>query len=196
MIGGDAVSHFTRDAIKDSFIKMLGEKRLDHITVKDIVVDCGVSRKTFYYYFEDIYDLLEKCMADLTRESLEHVVDLESFEKELLKLVEFVMNNKKAVYHLYYSLSRETMEDYLFNSSIVPIKEVVRHRATGTGCSEEDIEILSKLCANAFTSCVLRWIKEGMKTDFEYVLRRISVMFDGAFTAALKNAADYDKEKM
>ena len=58
MIGGDAVSHFTRDAIKDSFIKMLGEKRLDHITVKDSVVDCGVSRKTFYYYFEDIYDLL------------------------------------------------------------------------------------------------------------------------------------------
>ena len=62
--------------------------------------------------------------------------------------------------------------------------------------NEEDIEILSKLCANAFTSCVLRWIKEGMKTDFEYVLRRISVMLDGAFTAALKNAADYDKKKM
>lgn len=184
------MSRFTRDAIKDSFIKLLGEKRLDHITVKDIVVDCGVSRKTFYYYFEDIYDLLEKCMADLTRESLEHVVDLESFEKELLKIVEFVMNNKKAVYHLYYSLSRETLEDYLFNSSIAPIKEVVRHRSIGTGCSEEDIDILSKLCANAFTSCVLRWIKEGMRSDFEYILRRISIMFSNSLTTALQNAAD------
>ena len=30
----------------------------EKITVKDIVEDCGVNRQTFYYHFQDIYELL------------------------------------------------------------------------------------------------------------------------------------------
>ena len=43
--------NFTQKAIKESFIKLLNEKPLHQITVKDIVEDCGVNRNTFYYHF-------------------------------------------------------------------------------------------------------------------------------------------------
>ena len=36
-------------------------KPLDKITVREITEECGVNRQTFYYHFEDIYDLL-KCV--------------------------------------------------------------------------------------------------------------------------------------
>ena len=51
------MSKFTKQAIYASFLKFLNEKPLDKITVKDIVDDCGINRKTFYYYFQDMYDL-------------------------------------------------------------------------------------------------------------------------------------------
>ena len=48
---------FAKKAIRDSFIKLLNERPLSQITVRDIVDDCGVNRNTFYYYFQDISQL-------------------------------------------------------------------------------------------------------------------------------------------
>ena len=47
---GKALANFTQKAIRASFIKLLNQKPLSQITIKDIVDDCGVNRNTFYYY--------------------------------------------------------------------------------------------------------------------------------------------------
>lgn len=46
--------NFTRDAIIRSFLGLLNEKPVNHITVKDIVEDCGINRNSFYYHFQDL----------------------------------------------------------------------------------------------------------------------------------------------
>lgn len=45
------------DAIKEAFMHLLNRKPLDKITVKEIVEECGINRNTFYYHYDDIYDL-------------------------------------------------------------------------------------------------------------------------------------------
>ena len=47
------MASFTKKAIRDSFVKLLNEKSLSQITIRDIVDDCGVNRNTFYYYYQD-----------------------------------------------------------------------------------------------------------------------------------------------
>ena len=42
------MASFTKKAICQSFIKLLSERPIDKITVKDIVDDCGIARNTFY----------------------------------------------------------------------------------------------------------------------------------------------------
>lgn len=64
------MANFTKNAIKSSFLKLLNERPLSQITVKDIVSDCGVNRNTFYYYFEDIPKLVE----DIIVEDAEHII--------------------------------------------------------------------------------------------------------------------------
>ncbi|MBQ7596318.1 MAG: TetR/AcrR family transcriptional regulator C-terminal domain-containing protein [Clostridia bacterium] len=175
--------NFTKKAITDSFLKLLNEKKFDKITIKNIVADCGVSRKTFYYYFEDIYDLLQKYLADLTEESVKSIDDVESFEAELIKLMDFVMQNKRAVYHIYNSVSRERLEDYLYESSLPVMKATILKKLEGKSYDAGDADIFSKVCANAFTGSVLRWIKEGMPDDFEDMIRLVSSVFDSALKA-------------
>ena len=48
----------TKEALGNALKKMLSVKPIDKITVKDLVEECGVNRQTFYYHFQDIYDLL------------------------------------------------------------------------------------------------------------------------------------------
>ena len=58
------MANFTRNAIKSSFMKLLNDRPLSQITVKDIVNDCGVNRNTFYYYFHDIPSLIEDIIME------------------------------------------------------------------------------------------------------------------------------------
>ena len=41
------MASFTKKAIRDSFVKLLNEKTLSQITIRDIVDDCGVNRIPF-----------------------------------------------------------------------------------------------------------------------------------------------------
>ena len=56
--------NFTKMAIKATFIKLLNEKPLSQITVKDIVETCGVNRNSFYYHFQDIPALIEEIVTE------------------------------------------------------------------------------------------------------------------------------------
>ena len=50
----------TKNMIKDSFLKLLNRSNdIDKITVSSIIKQAKISRQTFYYHFQDIYDLRE-----------------------------------------------------------------------------------------------------------------------------------------
>ncbi|MBU8919283.1 TetR/AcrR family transcriptional regulator [Bacillus sp. FJAT-29953] len=55
----------TRKLIMDSFIEISGKKEFKDITIKDITTEAMVNRATFYYHFEDKYDLLEKVLSEV-----------------------------------------------------------------------------------------------------------------------------------
>ena len=52
-------SDITKNILAGSLKKLLKEKALNKISIKDIVSDSGLNRQTFYYHFNDIYDLLD-----------------------------------------------------------------------------------------------------------------------------------------
>ena len=60
------MANFTKQAIKSSFLKLLNEKPLNRISVRDIVEDCGINRNSFYYHFQDIPALLTEIITDET----------------------------------------------------------------------------------------------------------------------------------
>ncbi len=61
------MANFTARAIKASFIKLLNERPLSKISVRDIVEDCGINRNSFYYHFQDIPALIEEIITEQTK---------------------------------------------------------------------------------------------------------------------------------
>jgi AcrR family transcriptional regulator len=59
------VSSFTKEAITGAFLRLIGKKSLEKITVRDIVDECGINRNTFYYHFQDMYAVLEDLCRDI-----------------------------------------------------------------------------------------------------------------------------------
>ena len=53
------MSQATKRALAASLKGLLARKPLSKITISDITEDCGISRMTFYYHFQDVYDLID-----------------------------------------------------------------------------------------------------------------------------------------
>ena len=105
--------NFTRRAIKESFLKLLNQRPLNQITVKDIVEDCGINRNSFYYHFSDLPALVEEIMAEQVSAMVENHPTVDSVQEGSDAIVEFVMHNKRAIYHIYNSVSRDVFERHL-----------------------------------------------------------------------------------
>ena len=78
------MAKYTRQAIMLCLLKLLEEKSIDKITVKDICERCEINRNTFYYYFSDIYEVLDALIEYETEQSLKEEDAEASFYEELL----------------------------------------------------------------------------------------------------------------
>ena len=69
--------------IADAAVRLLTEKNVKKLTVKDIVEECHITRQTFYYHFEDIPHLLLWIMQRSIRQMQEEVRDKKTVEERL-----------------------------------------------------------------------------------------------------------------
>ena len=104
------MANFTKKAIVASFIKLLTERPLSQITVKDIVTDCGVNRNTFYYYFEDIPKLIETVVEEDAATIIQTYPTVENFGDCLEAVLDTALSKKRAVLHIYHSTNRDIYE--------------------------------------------------------------------------------------
>ncbi|MEA4986677.1 MAG: TetR/AcrR family transcriptional regulator [Anaerovorax sp.] len=67
----------TKERIKTAFLELYAKKPIDKITIKQVTEKAQINRGTFYVYYMDIYDLLEKIEDEviaLFKERIETVI--------------------------------------------------------------------------------------------------------------------------
>jgi len=89
----------TRKLIMDSFIELSGKKEFKDITIKDITSEAMINRATFYYHFEDIYDLLEKVLSEVLLVNLNYELyqNNELSEETFVSLFNAITNFQKSL---------------------------------------------------------------------------------------------------
>ena len=107
------MANFTEEAIKNKFMELLNRKPINKITVKEIAAECEINRNSFYYHFNDLPSLLEVILTDEAERFVEMHNEAGSIYEHLLDAIDFAIENKTAVYHIYNSANREMFEHYL-----------------------------------------------------------------------------------
>lgn len=98
----------TRERLLQAFLELGKEKPYEKITITEIVEKAGITRKTFYYYFEDIFALgeaaMEKFLEPVFKESMEIAEpkkSLKHFLKCLIRESNTIERAMHSPYHLY-----------------------------------------------------------------------------------------------
>lgn len=182
------MSQFTKKAIIDSFVKLLNQNTLDKITVKDIVDDCGVNRNTFYYYFQDIYGLLDELFMSEAQKVIDEEKIYDTWQEAFIQSAKFAFENKTAIYHVYTSISREKLERYLYRIAENLMMGFVEKEAETLPVKEEDVRFIANFYKFAVVGLILDWIQNGMEENPKLIVSKIGILFEGNIRASLLNS--------
>jgi AcrR family transcriptional regulator len=182
------VPNFTKQAIVNTFLELLNEKPFAKITVTDIVNRCGINRNTFYYYYQDMFALVDELLKMDMQKILSHHDLRSSWTEGFLEATTLVRQNKTAFYHLYDSVNRERLEEYLFDLSRTTVSNFINDQAEGRNISQEDLNNLTLLYTVCIDGIILQWLHDGMKQSPEAFLAEMAPILDGITDELLKRA--------
>ena len=171
---------FAKREIKNSFIKLLTERPISQITVKDIVEDCGVNRNSFYYHFQDIPSLLEEIIVEMTAKVIENLPEESTFEEKVTAALQEINLNKRMIYHSYGSSNREFYEKQLMKICEHVTRTYIRSREYSERVDSKDLEfVISYLKCELFGQ-LIDWLNHDMSYDIVEHSRILCRMFAGS----------------
>lgn len=183
------MKNLTKLAIRKKLLEKLEEQPLSKISVRMICDELGINHNTFYYYYADIYAVIQEYF-DENLESVEAVYSrTDSWELSFLEAVRPVMKNRRAVYHIYYSIRKEDLEQYLYSVSGNIMQAFVDSILPELPAKEEDRKLIAHFYRCALTNIVLHWIADGMKQEPKDMITRIGYLFNGSIEEALRRSA-------
>ncbi len=181
------MSDITKRAISASLKKLLREKKLNKITVQDIADDCGINRQTFYYHFQDIYDLVEWTCIEDTEKVLKENRTYATWQEGFLAVFYLAKEDKTFIENIYHSVSLELLEQYLYRLVYPLLKNVVDEKAKNYTVRDENKKYIADFYKYAFVGVLLEWIRNDMRESPESITDRVSKIVSGSIEAAFKN---------
>ncbi len=183
-------SLITKKALGNSLKSFMTKKPLNKITVRDVVEDCGLNRQTFYYHFEDIYDLLDWIYKTEAVESISQYRSYTTWTDGFYKIFLYIQNNKDFCYNTLNSLGRNHLDYYLYSVTNDLIMGVVNEVSQNMNVKQKHKEFIANFYTQAFTGLVIQWMKEGMKEDPKIIIEELNELIEGNFKKALERYQD------
>ncbi len=179
------MSLITKKAIANSLKKLMNTVPLDKITVKNIVLDCGVNRQTFYYHFQDIYDLLGWIYKTEVVGSISSYSTYDGWQKAFLDIFEYVRENKKFCMNTLNSMGRDHLEDFLYAQSFSLLMNVINEISANIDVPKKSKEFIANFYSFAFIGVLISWMKNNMKEDPELIISNIDKLISGDIRKAI-----------
>ncbi|MDE6397830.1 MAG: TetR/AcrR family transcriptional regulator, partial [Clostridiales bacterium] len=168
---------------------LLDSKPFAKITVKDVADECGISRNSFYYHFQDLPALLEEIVKDEMDRIIENYPSVETQEECFAVAAEFALANKRAAYHIYHSVNRDIFEQYLWKVCAHAVQTYLRPLFDSYGVADTDRGIIERYYCRAIFGQVSGWLAGGMQENIAEDNRRLCVLKKGMLEELLARSA-------
>ena len=189
------MSTLTKYALLNAFTDLLQKKPFNQITIKEITDACGIARMTFYYHFEDIYDMLNWAIEMKLQKAVDLNFTYDSWTKGYENVFNIILEEKQFFLKVFPSIDRHRVELYLRKIADRYAKQVAEEKSKllGISLSEHAKTFVAELYGSLMVTQLIRWLDEGMKAPHERLVANFSTLLRGSLESILKQAV-YFKE--
>lgn len=172
------MTNLTKRAMADALKQLLQKRSLEHITIQDVTDVAQVSRKTFYYHFHDIYDLVEWLLVEDCKILTQNHTDSGIWVRDVAIALNYATENRGWLLSIYQSMERPQLEGIL-RKIVGPLMEASFAEALGDRLvNEEDRRFVLDIFTYGVTGLFLSWVGDGMHSDAAFLQDKLVRFFE------------------
>lgn len=178
-----------KQAIINAFVELLNTCPINRISVIAVAKRAHISRNTFYYWYSDIYALIDDLFERETRKIIEDNKSITSWQEGFIHATKFASENRTAIYNIYNSDCRDRLNEYLYDVTFSDISDAVKHDAEGLRVDERDMDIIAHFYTSALIGMINKWLDNGMKEDPNEYISHLGKLYDGNIRISLERVS-------
>lgn len=177
----------TKQSLAQALKQEMKHKQLSKITITELCDVCQINRKTFYYHFEDIYDLLKWTLEQEAIEVVKNFDLVVNTEEALRFVMAYADENKDIINSALNSMGHEEIQRFFYNDLFDVIYGAIEE-------GEYDLKIvvdpqfknfLAAFYTEASAGILIEWVKNRMKQDKETVIKSLLSIYTVSIPAVL-----------
>lgn len=181
----------TKNEIMIALGGLLQTKRLDDITVTELVERCNISRQAFYYHFSDLYGVvdygIQQYLAQLKAPSPER------WHETLEQTLALLRENRTLVLNVYRAYERSYVEHDLRQWAAPLVGGRVRLAARQFNVTEDQISFMTELLTEGLASILLSWVERGMPSSVIERMDDFDILVEGSLEYTMERLAQKNK---
>ena len=167
-------SYSTQLKLANSLKELMTTQSFDKLSVSDITNHCSLHRQTFYYHFDDKYELLDWIVY---KELIEPLVDGFTFDNmydRFMKLFTTMVDEKK-FYLNALKIDVDDMSRYISRLAYDQFMIVIDciEKNTGVKSDRDENVMFAEFLGYGFVGLVFGWAQRGMKDSPEVMTKRL-----------------------
>ncbi len=180
----------TKTALSNTLKKLMETKPFSKITVSEIIADCGLNRKTFYYHFEDTRDLLRWTLRHEAINVVESFDFATDNQQAILFVVDYLEQNQHMLNCVYDAVGSGELRLFLYED----FKKIARKIITtaenqlGKRLSEEYRDLLASFYTDGIVGIIIAWLNGKIKLNKTTAVKYVSEILKGSLTGLIEGA--------
>lgn len=159
-----ACSEKTKIRMARALRTLIIKGEFEKITVSDITDECGIHRQTFYYHFQDKYELLDWL---LYRELLDPFIDGFCFDNMYDKLYDIFSKiyNDQDFYRNAFMVDTGCLNNYVSEIAVKQFTDIISRIGVENGFvkNDEESHIVAEFIGCGVTGIVFEWVRKGCR---------------------------------
>lgn len=162
----------TKRAIRNAFAKLLCEKDIDKITIKDIADTADINRKTFYNYYSGVYQIIDEIENEVIENLEGSIKDLEAEEylKNPYKIFDKITEAISSDLEFYENLLKMNTNVSLFQKIVDLIKDHIKEAfSSRVDVDRERFNVLIEYTISGMIAAYKGWFRSDKKLSLQEI---------------------------
>lgn len=178
----------TKKLLSESLKKLMKHKAFSKITISELIRDCNINRKTFYYHFEDIFGLLKWMLEQEAIEVVKNFDLLVDYQDAFLFVINYVEENSYFLNCIYDSVGRDELKRFFYMDFIGIVERMIRTTESKmeTTISDDFRFFLCNLYAEGIAGMLINLFQEPDKYNKKQSQEYFGIVIHNSIPAVIK----------
>lgn len=192
----ETAAYSTRCALAAALKRIMAQKPVEHVTVSEVAAACGVNRKTFYYHFHDVYELLKWMLEQEAIDVVRRFDLMSEYEEAIEFVMDYVDANRAMISSMLSSFGRGMLKKFFYDDFNGIMERLVDEAAERLNVNppREYRGFLCVFYTEAIAGMLMEWCEDAIGCGRAQVVEYLSHIFRASLPAVLRSAGPVSKK--